>query len=72
MTTSNVDTFRYDNRIVRDGNIITSNGGLAAYEAALYLVEELYGPPAGDVIAGGLVFSESNLTNARNPHIVGL
>lgn len=67
-----ISTVVEDNRIVRDGNIITSNGGLAAYEAALYLVEELYGPPAGDVIAGGLVFSESNLTNARNPHIAGL
>lgn len=58
------------NRIVRDGNVITSNGGLAAYESALYVVEDLFGAVAGDVIAQSLVFADENLANTRNPLIV--
>ncbi|HMV67547.1 MAG TPA: DJ-1/PfpI family protein [Myxococcota bacterium] len=58
-----------DARIVRDGHVITSNGGLAAYESALYVVQELFGPTAGDIIAGGLVFSEQNLQSVREPYV---
>ena len=58
-----------DRRVVVDGNVVTSNGGLAAYEAALTVVEDLLGPTAGEVIAGGLVFASSNLDNARDPYI---
>jgi transcriptional regulator GlxA family with amidase domain len=62
-----IGTVVEDHRIVRDGNIITSNGGLAAYEAALYVVQELVGAPADEVIAGGLVFAQGNLDNVRTP-----
>ena len=32
-----------DGRVVIDGNLITSPGGLASYEASLYVVEQLFG-----------------------------
>jgi transcriptional regulator GlxA family with amidase domain len=32
-----------DHRFVRDGKLVTSNGGLAAFEASLYVVEQLFG-----------------------------
>jgi transcriptional regulator GlxA family with amidase domain len=32
-----------DRRVVVDGNLVTSAGGLASYEAALYVVEKLFG-----------------------------
>jgi transcriptional regulator GlxA family with amidase domain len=56
-----------DRRVVVDGHVVTSNGGLAAYEASLYVVQQVLGAPADEVIAGGLVFSAKNLDNARNP-----
>jgi len=56
-------------RIVRDGNIVTSNGGLAAYESSLYVVEQIMGSVAGDVIAQGLVFADANLENVRSPYV---
>lgn len=56
-------------RVVRDGNVVTSHGGLAAYESALYVVQEVLGPPADEVIAGGLVFADANLESARNPFV---
>jgi transcriptional regulator GlxA family with amidase domain len=31
-----------DRRVVVDGNLITSPGGLASYEASLYVVEQLF------------------------------
>jgi transcriptional regulator GlxA family with amidase domain len=58
-----------DSRIVRDGNLVTSNGGLAAYEASLYVVHEILGAPADEVIAGGLVFAQANLDNVHTPHV---
>jgi transcriptional regulator GlxA family with amidase domain len=58
-----------DSRVVQDGNIVTSNGGLAAYESALYVVQQLVGAPADEVIAGGLVFAQENLENARSPRV---
>ena len=40
---------------VHDGKYITSAGGAKSFEAALYLVEELYGEAIANSIAGGLV-----------------
>lgn len=40
---------------VHDGNAITSVGGARSYEAALYLVERLYGREVAEKIAKGLV-----------------
>ena len=64
-----IGVVREDARIVRHGNVVTSAGGLAAYEGALYVVEQILGGTAGDVIAGGLVFSEANLDNVRSAHV---
>jgi transcriptional regulator GlxA family with amidase domain len=40
---------------VHDGKAVTSVGGARSYEAALYVVERLYGKKAADGIARGLV-----------------
>ena len=44
-----------DVTFVHDKNIITSSGGTKSYEAALYLVQLLYGKAVADKIARGLV-----------------
>jgi transcriptional regulator GlxA family with amidase domain len=49
---------------VVDGNLITSPGGLASYEAALYVVEQLFGKDQALTVATALVFGPSNLTAA--------
>jgi transcriptional regulator GlxA family with amidase domain len=54
-----------DRRIVVDGNLITSPGGLASYEASLYVVEQLFGKDQALTIASALVFGPSNLEAAR-------
>jgi transcriptional regulator GlxA family with amidase domain len=54
-----------DRRVVVDGNLITSPGGLASYEAALYVVEQLFGKDQALTVATALVFGPSNLTAAR-------
>ena len=51
-------------RIVVDGNLITSPGGLASYEAALYVVEQLFGKEQALSIATALVFGPSNIAAA--------
>jgi transcriptional regulator GlxA family with amidase domain len=54
-----------DRRVVVDGNLITSPGGLASYEAALYMVEQLFGKDQALTIASALVFGPSNIEAAR-------
>jgi transcriptional regulator GlxA family with amidase domain len=49
-----------DARFVVTGKIVTSNGGLAAFEAALYVVEKLYGKEMADKVAAGLVYAPDN------------
>jgi transcriptional regulator GlxA family with amidase domain len=53
-----------DRRVVIDGNLITSPGGLASYEAALYVVEQLFGKDQALTIASALVFGPSNIEAA--------
>jgi transcriptional regulator GlxA family with amidase domain len=53
-----------DRRVVVDGNLITSPGGLASYEAALYVVEQLFGKDQAMTIASALVFGPSNIEAA--------
>jgi transcriptional regulator GlxA family with amidase domain len=54
-------------RFVEDGNIITSNGGLAAFESALFVVEKLYGAKKAEEVASGLVFAPENRRYSINP-----
>lgn len=54
-------------RFVEAGNVITSNGGLAAFEAALFVIEKLYGKETADTVASGLVFAPENRQLALNP-----
>lgn len=56
---------RTDARFVVAGKIVTSGGGLAAFEAALFVVEQLLGKEEADKIAAGLVFAPENRANAR-------
>ena len=51
-------------RVVVDGNLITSPGGLASYEAALYVVEQLFGKDEALTIASALIFGPSNIEAA--------
>jgi transcriptional regulator GlxA family with amidase domain len=51
-------------RVVVDGNLITSAGGLASYEGALYVVAQLFGETEAKRIAGALAFDQGNLANA--------
>lgn len=48
-------TVRDDVSFVHDGPTITSEGGARSFEPALYLCELIYGRPAAEGIAGGLV-----------------
>ena len=50
--------------VVVDGNLITSAGGLASYESALYVVEKLFGKDQALSIAAALVFGPSNIEAA--------
>jgi len=52
---------------VHDGKYITSAGGAKSFEAALYLVEHLYGKDIANSIAGGLVI-DWELSSI--PHII--
>jgi transcriptional regulator GlxA family with amidase domain len=57
-----------NDRVVVDGNLITSAGGLATYEAALWVVEQLFGKPEAKRIGDALVFGQSNVAAAMpNP-----
>lgn len=58
-----------DKRFVEDGNIITSNGGLAAFEAAVFIVEKLYGAKEADRVSEGLVFAPQNRRLSINPAV---
>jgi transcriptional regulator GlxA family with amidase domain len=53
-----------DRRVVIDGNLVTSPGGLASYEASLYVVEKLFGKDQALSIAAALVFGPSNVAAA--------
>jgi hypothetical protein len=69
-----------ERRVVVDGNLVTSPGGLASYEASLYVVEQLFGKDQAMTIASALVSGPSNVeaavtrrhtfvTNARRANI---
>ena len=49
-----------DQRFVVSGKFFTSNGGVAAFEAALYVVEKVFGKEAADKVASGLVYAPDN------------
>jgi transcriptional regulator GlxA family with amidase domain len=53
--------------VVVDGNVVTSPGGLASYEGALYVVAKLFGEDEARRIATSLAFDKENLANALNP-----
>ena len=56
-----------DARFIVSGKFVTSNGGLAAFEAATYVVEHVLGKEAADKVADGLVFTKENRANSAGP-----
>ena len=60
---------RKDKRFVVSEKFITSNGGLAAFEAALYVVEKIHGKAMADKVADGLVFAKQNRAYSMDPVI---
>ncbi len=52
---------------VHDGKYITSVGGAKSFEAALYLIEHLYGKAIAKSIAGGLVI---DWDMEKVPHLI--
>jgi transcriptional regulator GlxA family with amidase domain len=58
-----------DQRWVQDDYVITSNGGLAAYEASTQVVEQILGKEAADEVAAGLVLDSENLAYVDDPKI---
>ncbi len=53
-----------DERVVTDGNLVTSAGGLASYEESLFIVQRLFGKQEADRIGTALVFGQSNVATA--------
>ena len=53
-----------DQRVVVDGNLVTSAGGLASYEGSLWVIAQLFGQQEANRIGEALVFGQSNLTAA--------
>lgn len=45
---------------VVDGNVLTSVGGVKSFEAALHLVEKLYGKKVAEGVAAGLMYGSEN------------
>jgi transcriptional regulator GlxA family with amidase domain len=60
---------RKNERFVVSGKYVSSNGGLAASEAALYVVEQMYGKETADKVAEGLVFAPQNRKYASDPSV---
>jgi transcriptional regulator GlxA family with amidase domain len=56
-----------DRRFVVEGNIVTSGGGLAAYEAALFVVEKAFDAELAKKVGDGLVFAPQNFAYAQDP-----
>ncbi len=55
------------NSFVRDGKFVTGGGGVASYDNALYVVQELWGESVAKSIASGLV---KDWDLASTPHLV--
>lgn len=55
-----IGTVVENKRIVQDGKLVTSNGGVAAYEAANYVIMKHWGTNYSKKVANGLVFSADN------------
>jgi transcriptional regulator GlxA family with amidase domain len=53
-----------NDRVVVDGNLVTSAGGLATYEASLWVVGQLFGAGEAKRIGDALVFGQSNVAAA--------
>jgi transcriptional regulator GlxA family with amidase domain len=54
-----------DKRFVVSGNVVTSQGDLAAYEGALYVVGKLFGWETADKVSKALLFREESRQAVR-------
>jgi len=64
-----IKTVVENRRIVQDGKLVTSNGGVAAYEAANYVVMKHWGVNRAKKVATGLVFSADNWEAQENAYV---
>lgn len=55
---------------VHDGRAITSQGGVRSFDAAMYLVDHLYGPEVAESVGGGLLIDWPYPPTALAPEIV--
>lgn len=56
---------------VHDGPMITSQGGIRSFDAAMYLIDHLYGPDVARAVGGGLLIDWPPATSALPPEVVG-
>jgi transcriptional regulator GlxA family with amidase domain len=54
-----------DDRVVVDGKIVSTPGGLSAYEASLYVVRELFGEAEAQEVAKKLQFDPANVNASK-------
>ena len=54
---------RPDKRFVEVGNIVTSQGGLVAFEASLRVIERMHGTPLAKNISRDMVYDKGNISN---------
>jgi transcriptional regulator GlxA family with amidase domain len=54
-----------DDRVVVDGKIVSTPGGLSAYEASLYVVRELFGEAEAQNVARKLQFDPANVEASK-------
>jgi len=58
-----------EDRVVVDGNFISSAGGLATYEGSLWVVGQMFGQQEAKRIGDALVFGPSNVTVVNSPAV---
>ena len=54
-----------EDRVVVDGKIVSTPGGLSAYEASLYVVRELFGEAEAENVARKLQFDPANVKASK-------
>ncbi len=55
---------------VHDGKMITSQGGIRSFEAAMYLVDHLYGPEVARGVGGGLLIDWPYPAHVPSPDVI--
>lgn len=54
-----------DDKVVQDGNIVTSQGPGTALEFSLFLVELMYGKAAADNLADQMIYTRTSQSDQK-------